>query len=129
MRLRQEADRILNVQNIEEHGEAHGASGQAAAVRDEIALFHDDVMQTTPCDASGGGHYHLRINVERIHRAGYPLRDGDRERAVAAAELDGVAANGTAAKRLQNTCGNPKQAVANDGFVASGIANKHRFDQ
>ena len=107
MRLRQEADRILDVQSVEEHGEAHGASGPAAAVRDEIALFYDHARQTTLCDASGGGRYHLRIDVERIDRAGYPLRDGDRERAVAAAELDGVAANGTAAKRLQNTGGGP----------------------
>ncbi len=87
----EERDGFLGVKDIEEEGGVAGSGWDAEAVEDDVADGGEDVREAGGLGAGGGEGDHRGIEVEGVDGAADALRERDRERAVAAAELGDVA--------------------------------------
>jgi len=102
-RFAQQTHRIFDVQNIEQHDEAHRSIGSPAAIEYEVPCFHNDIVDCGLCRAIDGRAHHQWIDVRCVNDAGDPARRCNRECAVSAAELDGVPGQNATFERLQDT--------------------------
>lgn len=102
MSFAQQTHRIFNVQNVEQHDEAHRSIGSPAAIGYEVACFHNDIAHRCLCRTIDRRTDHRRIDVRCVNGAGDPARRCNRECAVSAAELDGVAGHNATSERPQD---------------------------
>ncbi len=101
----QESARILNMEDVEEHGVIDAGIRQAGPCREEIPDFSHDVREARFVGHPHRLGDHARLDVKGEDPAGHELGGGEGEGPVSAAELDHVSTRLLTAEFFQEATG------------------------
>ena len=101
----QQRHRIVYVQNIEEHDEAHRFVGSSATLDYEVTLLHQHIAECGMRNPLRRRPHHQRVDIQCVKCTRHPGCCCDGEAAVAAAKLDGIAAQHAPSECLENAVG------------------------
>lgn len=101
--LAQQSDRILDMQDVEQHRVADAGIGTAATFGEKVAPFENDVGQSDLARFLVRRDDHLRFDVQREDSTGHKRCGRNGERSVPASELHYIAALTSAAHALKDS--------------------------
>gem|GEM_PF-6224365 len=105
MRFTQDTDRILDVENIEEHGIAHTRIRTTTPVLNEVPLFGHNVRAAGLGRLTGQACNETRFDIERIDSPRDQFCRRECKRAVSTSELNGITNRVSTVELLQDTLG------------------------